>query len=146
MEASMSLYLYVLPRPCTRNISVHLLTFNLFQWKLMEVDLLPWKLVEASMEIHGWNFPLSVEVEASCRWKWKLPLLSSVAASANIFLGSFHELSCTPTYLYLLPRESRTSSCLHKTNPNLNVNANPNRNPKLELPRRSWPTSNLHGN
>ena len=41
-----------------------LVELDLLPWNLVEVDLLPCKLVEASMEIH-WNFPLSVEVEAS---------------------------------------------------------------------------------
>ena len=58
------------------------------------IDLLPWKLVEASMEIHG-NF--------HCRWKWKFPLLPSIASSTNICRGSFHELPYTPTYFHLLP-------------------------------------------
>ena len=49
--------------------------------KLVQVDLLPWKLVKASMEVRGIFY---------CRWKWKLPLLPSMAASMNIFRGSFH--------------------------------------------------------
>ena len=38
----------------------------LFQWKLVEVGLLSWKLVEASIGVHG---------RFQCRWKWNLPLL-----------------------------------------------------------------------
>ena len=79
-----------------KSVSVDLLSWK-FPWKLVGVDLLPCKLVEASMEIHG---------SFHCRWKWKLPLLPSIAASTNIFRGSFHELPCTPTYFHLLPRVS----------------------------------------
>ena len=68
--------------------------------KLVQVDLLPWKLVKASMEVRGIFY---------CRWKWKLPLLPSLAASTNIFRGSFHELPYIPTYFHLLP------SWFHKT-------------------------------
>ena len=44
--------------------------------KLVEVDLLPWKLVEAFMEIHG---------KFHCRWKWKLPLLPRVLLTPRCF-------------------------------------------------------------
>ena len=40
-------------------------------WKLVEIDLLTWKLVEGSMEVHRRCHRL---------WKWKLPLLPSFAA------------------------------------------------------------------
>ena len=50
----------------------------------MKETLLPWKLVEAPMEVDG-SFHL--------RWKWKLPFLPSIAASTTIFDGTFHELS-----------------------------------------------------
>ena len=86
-------------------------------WKLMELYLLPIK-VSGSFRGSTWEFPLSVEVEA--------PLLPSIAASTNIFRGSFNELPYAPTYFHLLPRVSQTSSCFHKTNPNPN--------PKLEPP------------
>ena len=66
-------------------------------WKLVGVGLLPWKLVEASMEVDG---------SFHCRWKWKLPLLPSIAASTNILAESFHDLSYTSTYCHLLPRVS----------------------------------------
>ena len=66
-----------------------------FPWKLVEVDLLPWTLVEASMKIHG---------SFHCRWNLELPLLSAFAASTIIFRGSFHELSHTRTCFHLLPR------------------------------------------
>ena len=49
------------------------------------------------------------------RRNWKVPLLPSIAASTNIFRGSFHGLPCTLVYLHLLPRVSQTSSCFHKT-------------------------------
>ena len=83
-----------------------------FPWKLVEVESLPWKLVEASMEVHG---------SFHCRWRWKLPLLPSIAASTNIFRGSFYEISNTLTYFYLFRQVSQTSSCFHKTNPNPNL-------------------------
>ena len=51
-----------------------------FPWKFVEADLFPCKLVEASMEIHGSFYR---------GWKWKLPLLQSIAASTNMFCGSF---------------------------------------------------------
>ena len=63
-----------------KSVEVGLLPWK-FSWKLVEVDLLTWKLVEASMVVHG---------SFHCRWKWKLPLLPSMAASMNIFRGSFH--------------------------------------------------------
>ena len=49
-----------------------------FPRKLKEADLLAWELVEAFMEllVHG-NF--------RSQWKWKLPLLPSMAASTRIF-------------------------------------------------------------
>ena len=81
----------------------------------MELDLLPIK-VSGSFRGSTWEFPLSVEVEA--------PLLPSIAASTNIFRGSFNELPYAPTYFHLLPRVSQTSSCFHKTDPK----------PKLEIP------------
>ena len=49
--------------------------------------VLPWSLVEASMEIHGSFY---------CRWRWKLALLPSTAVSTVIFRGGFHELPYTP--------------------------------------------------
>ena len=94
-----------------------------FQVKLLEVDLLLCKLMEASMEVLG---------IFHCRWKLKLPLLRSNEASTNMLRSSFHELSYIPIYFYLFPRVSQTCSCLHKTNPN--PNSNPNPIPKLELP------------
>ena len=45
------------------------------------IDLLPWKLVEASMEI---------DVTFHCRWIWKLPPLPSVALNTNPIRRSFH--------------------------------------------------------
>ena len=94
-------------------------------WTLVEVYSFPCKLVEASMEVHE---------SFHCRWKWKLPLLPSIAASTNIFRGNFHDLPYTPTYFHLLPRVSQASSCFHKTQSN--PNPNPSSNPKLEL--SSW--------
>ena len=93
-----------------------------FPWKSVEVDLLrnsmeipmevggtvgllPWKLVKASIEVHG---------SFRCRWKLNLPLLPSIAPSTNIFRGSFHELPHTPTYFYLT-QIPQTSSFFHKT-------------------------------
>ena len=76
-----------------------------FPWKLVEVDLLPWSLVEASMEIHGIVY---------CRWKWNLPLLPSIAASTKKIRGSFHELPYTPKYFHLIPRVPQTSGCIYK--------------------------------
>ena len=55
-------------------------------WKSVEVEAIPWTLVEASNEVHR-SFP--------CRSKWKLLLLPSIAASSNIFLTSSHQLSNT---------------------------------------------------
>ena len=63
-------------------------------WKSVEVDLLPWKLVEASMEMHR---------SFHSRWKWNHPWLPSNAASTNIFRESFYELPHTSTYYHLLP-------------------------------------------
>ena len=57
------------------------------------------------MEMHG---------SLHCRWKWKLLLFPSTAASVNIFRGSCRELPYTPTYFHL-PRVSQTSSYFHKT-------------------------------
>ena len=70
----------------------------------IEVNFLPWTLAETSrtyMEVSG-SFDekkrtlveVSTEVLRSFhyQWKWKLPLLPSIAASTNIFHGSFHEL------------------------------------------------------
>ena len=54
-----------------------------------EVDLLPQKLVEVSVEVQG---------SFRCQWTWKLPLLPSIAAATNIFRGSFHERLYTPKY------------------------------------------------
>ena len=71
-----------------------------FPWKLVEMDSLPWKLVEASMKMHG---------SFHCRWKYKLPLLPSIAASTNIFRGSFHELPYIPTYILPLTCTSITN-------------------------------------
>ena len=104
----------------------------------MEVDSLPyefpWKLVEASMEVHG---------SFHCRWKWKLPLLPSIAASTNIFRGNFHDLPYTPTYFHLLPRVSQTSSCSFKSNSTLNATLTPT--PSLSYLHGIRPTSNYHG-
>ena len=83
--------------------------------KLVEEDLLPWKLVGASMEM--------------------LPLLPSIGVSTNIFRPpiaastdisrrSSHELLYTLTYFLLLPRASQTSGCFHKINSNLNPETN----------------------
>ena len=77
-----------------------------FSWKLVEVDLLPWNLMEAFMEIDGIFHG---------RWKRKLPLFPSIAASTNTLCGSFHELPYTPTYHHLFPRVLQTSICFHKT-------------------------------
>ena len=58
-----------------------------FLRKMVEVHVIPWNLVEASLEVHrGFR----------CRWKWKLPLLLSIAASTDIVRASFHELPYTP--------------------------------------------------
>ena len=54
------------------------------------------------MEVSG-SFNVST-CKFLCRWKWKLPLLPSMAASTNIFRGSFHELPYTPIYFYLPSR------------------------------------------
>ena len=72
----------------------------------MEVGLLLWNLVEASME---------VDISFHWRSKWKLSLLPSTAASTTICGGSCHELPYIPTYFHLLPRVSHTSSCFHQT-------------------------------
>ena len=88
-----------------KSVEVGLLPWK-FPWKLVEVDILPWKLVEASMEVQG-SFHL--------RWKWKPPLLPSIAASTNMFRGSFHELPYTPTYFHLHPRITQFSNCFDKT-------------------------------
>ena len=100
------LILWYLP-PTSMEISMEV---NSRPWKFpsIEVDLLPWKLVEASMEVSG---------SFHCWWKWKLPLLPSIAASTKIFRGSFHERPHTPTHFHLLPRVSQNSGCFHKTNP-----------------------------
>ena len=95
-------------------------SFHGSRWKqLVEVNLLPWKLVDSCMQVHG---------SFRCRWKWKLPFLPSVEVSTNVFRGSFHDVPYTPTYFHLLPRVSQTSSRFHKTNPDHIPN------PKLELP------------
>ena len=52
-----------------------------FPCKLVKAYLLPWKLVEASMEI---------DVTFHCRWIWKLPPLPSVALNTNPIRRSFH--------------------------------------------------------
>ena len=96
-----------------------------FPWKLVEVYLLPWKLVEASIEVHG---------SFHTRWKGKLPLLPSIAASTNVPRGSFHELPYTPTYLHLLSRVLETSSCFHKQTSSCFHKTIPNPNPPLGLP------------
>ena len=88
----------------------------------METRLLPWKLVEASTDVHGFFH---------CRWKWKFPLLPSIAASTNIFHGGFHEIPYTPTDFHLLHRVSQTSSCVHKTNGSLLL---PPPSPSLQRP------------
>ena len=102
-------------------------------WKLVKVDLLPWKLVEASMEIHGRFY---------CRWQCKPPLLPSIATSTNIFRRSFHEVPYTPTYFHLLPRVSQSSSCFHKTNPNLKLELPPWKRAYFQLPRKNM---EVHG-
>ena len=89
------------------------------------------------MEVSG-SFNVST-CKFLCRWKWKLPLLPSMAASTNIFRGSFHELPYTPTYFHLLPRVSYTSSCFHKTI------LNPNPDLIWSYLHGSCPTSNFHG-
>ena len=93
---------------------------SMFQ-KFEEVDLLHWKLVEASVEVHG---------SFCCRWKWKLRLLPSIAASTNVFRRIFHELPYTPTYFHLLPRVAQSSSCFRKTDLSRNSNPNPNPHPR----------------
>ena len=71
--------------------------------------------METSMKVGGSIFT-SIVISGSfhgsfhCRWKWKLPLLPSIAASTNILRGSFHELPYTPTYFHLPPRVLQTSS------------------------------------
>ena len=83
-------------------------------WRSLQVDLLSWKLF--SIDVDGNKLTSMKFVEAStkvhgsflCRSKWKLPSLSSIAASTNIFRGSFYELSYTLTYLRLRPRISQT--------------------------------------
>ena len=98
-------------------------------FKLVELDLLSWKLVEASMEVHG---------SVHCRWKCKLPLLPSIAASAHMFRGGFHELPCPPTYFHLRPRVSQTSSCCYET---LTLTLTLS----WSYLHGSWPTSHFHG-
>ena len=88
-----------------KSVEVGLLPWKI-PWKLVEVDFLPWKLVEASKEVHG---------SFHYRWKWKLPLHPSIAASTNIFRGSRHEFPYTSIYSHLHPRESQTSNSFHKT-------------------------------
>ena len=80
---------------------------------------------EISRDVGGSRFT-SMEVRRfrgsfHCRWKWKLPLLPSIATSTNIFRGSFHAHPYTPTYLHLLARVSQISSCFHDTNPTLEL-------------------------
>ena len=107
--------------------------------ELGEEYLLPWKLLNSG-SFHGstWIFPLSMELEASlASINWKLPLLPSIEASTNIFHGSFHELSHTPTYFNLYPRVSQTSSCF-STRLTLTLTLS------WSYLHGSWPTSNFH--
>ena len=94
----------------------------------MEVGESRFTSIEFPMEVGGSRFT-SMDVGRSvhgsawkfhCRWKLKLPLLSSSAASTNIFSGSLHELPYNPTYFHPIPRVSQTSGWFHKTNPNPN--------------------------
>ena len=71
----------------------------------LEVDLLSWKLLEASMGVYG-TFTDGGRMEAC--------IASSIAASTTIFGRSFRGLPYTPIYSHLLPRVSQTSSCSHK--------------------------------
>ena len=65
----------------------------------VEEYLLPWKF---SMQVGGRRFTF-MEVSGSLhatwkftlQWKWKFPLLPPIAASTNIFRGSFHGLPYT---------------------------------------------------
>ena len=97
---------------CIRSIYFH---GNLLPWNLVEVDLLPSKLLEASMEVHRIS---------TVGGKGIFHLLPSVAASTDNFRGSFHELPYTPTHFRKRPRVSQTSCWFHKTKPN----------PRLKLP------------
>ena len=94
----------------------------------MEVGESRFTSIEFPMEVGGSRFT-SMDVGRSvhgsawkfhCRWKLKLPLLSSSAASTNIFSGSLHELPYNTTYFHPIPRVSQTSGWFHKTNPNPN--------------------------
>ena len=82
VEASMGLQipLHLLPRAsqsssCFKTfIRVHRRPFHQRPWTMVDVDLLPWKVVKALMELDG---------SFRCRWKWKIPLLPSIVASTN---------------------------------------------------------------
>ena len=62
--------------------------------KSVQEHLLPWKFRWKSVKV-------SVQIHRSFHdgWKWKLPLLPSIAASTKICRVSFHELPYTPTYI-----------------------------------------------
>ena len=74
-----------------------------FPWELVEVDLIPWKSMEGSMEVHG---------RIHWRWKYNLPLppsipastIYSVEASINSHIPLHQSIPTTITNYQLLPQ------------------------------------------
>ena len=102
--------------------------------KLVEVDLLLCKLVEASMEVLG--FPLSVEVEASiapikCSCHGYYFVQASMAFPISLSTATyFHEY-------YKLPAAS--------TRPTQTLTPTKTPTQSWSYLHRGWPTSNFHG-
>ena len=95
--------------------------------KLVEVNLLSWKLVEASMKVHG---------SFHCQWKWKLPLLPSIAASTMEDSMSFHITLRTSVYIHEYRELPAASTRLTLT---LTLTLS------WSYLHGRWPTSNFHG-
>ena len=117
-----SIYPYILPYTSTSIINSQLLlqdshkgppASDTLPWAMMDVDLLPWKLVETSMKSDG---------SFHCRWEWNIPLLPSIAASKNKYSVeasmSFHIRLHSSTHFHeyhqLLPQDFRKGPCLGK--------------------------------
>ena len=106
-----------------------------FQVKLVEVDLLLCKLVEASMEVLG---------VFQCRWKWKLQSLPSNEAATDIIFVrapmSFHISLSTATYFHEYLKLPAAST---KPTQTLTLTKTPTQIWSYRY--RGWSTSNFHG-
>ena len=116
------------------SIRVHGLTFGIYPWEFAPTSM------ATSMKIILLKFYMEVHGSFHCRWKWKLPLLPSIAQLPRIYSVevsmSFHMPLHTFTYFHEYHKVGAASTRLTLT---------------LTLTLRwsylhgSWPTSNFHG-